>query len=135
VVQASVARGLGTASALSEQADGAARRGSGGHGAALPSDVGGAGPLTNRRSYRAIAEMPGLHACDWDAGNLRGQYMSPMRRLASIARCWAMSAPYRSSIARDFQPVSRIRSPSDPPLDSQSFANVCRNMCGCTSGS
>jgi len=43
------------------------------------------------------------------------QYMSPRRRLASSARWLATSSAYRSTIALDFQPLSRIRSPSEPP--------------------
>ena len=37
------------------------------------------------------------------------------RRWASRARSSAALAAYRVSIARDFHPASRIRSPSDPP--------------------
>ena len=36
------------------------------------------------------------------------------------------------TMARDFHPLSRIRSPSDPPDLSQSSLNVWRNWCGVT---
>jgi hypothetical protein len=50
--------------------------------------------------------------------------MSPLRRLASSARWFATSSAYRSTMARDFQPFSRIRSPSDPPDFSHASLNV-----------
>jgi hypothetical protein len=51
--------------------------------------------------------------------------MSPRRRLASKARWSCMSAAYRSTMDRSCHPISRIKSPSDPPPASQSFATVC----------
>jgi hypothetical protein len=45
--------------------------------------------------------------------------------LASKARSSCMSAAYRSTIDRSCHPISRIRSPSDPPPCSQSCAKVC----------
>jgi hypothetical protein len=58
------------------------------------------------------------------------QYMAPRRRLASKARWSCMSAAYLSTIDRSRHPISRIRSPSDPPPASQSFAKVCRKRAG-----
>ena len=58
----------------------------------------------------------------------------PMRRLAPLARWSAMSAPYLSTMDLVRQPASRIKSPSEPPLDSQPLAKVCRNIWGARLG-
>jgi len=43
------------------------------------------------------------------------QIVSPLQRFASSARWLATSSAYRSTMARDFHPLSRMRSPSEPP--------------------
>jgi hypothetical protein len=50
--------------------------------------------------------------------------ISPRRRCAARARSSAADAPYRDNIVRDFQPASRMRSPSVPPEASQAWAKV-----------
>jgi hypothetical protein len=65
-------------------------------------------------------------ASSWSAGD--------RRRCASRAGASAAEAPYRCSMARDFQPAIRIRSVSVPPCTSHWSAKVCRNWCGCSPG-
>ena len=81
-------------------------------------------PSLHRRHAGAMAGKLAI-----GTGNQGGetQNMSPLRRLASSARWFATSSAYRSTIARDFHPLSRIRSPSDPPDFSQASLKVCRN--------
>src|SRR6266508_2804504 len=55
----------------------------------------------------------------------------PSRMCAARARCSAVALAYRSTMERDFQPASRMRSPSVPPAASHEAANEWRSWWGC----
>jgi hypothetical protein len=88
-------------------------------------------PLGGERKFRTIepAATPMLDACDLatvDAADDAGHSRSPgdRSRWALRARASAVVAAYRWTIARDCQPVRRMRSPSLPPPASHWWAKV-----------
>lgn len=66
------------------------------------------------------------------AHDLDGCHNSPKlsRCASSAARALACAFVYRINMSGRVQPATAIRPPSEPPLDSQRCAAVCRSRCG-----